>query len=78
MTWSTILAGEDTGSLGSFLVLQRLSLAGRVTAIEFRLKLLVGCPTTAPLITFDFACNSISVKFALFTILGHFKIIPLA
>lgn len=55
MTGSTILAGEDAGGLGSFLVLQRLSLAGGVTAIEFRLELLVGCFTTAPLITFDFA-----------------------
>jgi hypothetical protein len=55
MTGSTILASEDTGSLGPFLVLQCLLLAGGVTAIEFRLKLLVGCFTTAPLITFDFA-----------------------
>jgi hypothetical protein len=55
MTGSTVLAGEDAGSLGSFLVLQCLSLAGGVTAIEFCLELLVGCLTTAPLISFDFA-----------------------
>jgi hypothetical protein len=55
MTRSTILAGEYAGSLGPFLMFQCLPLAGGVTAIEFRLQLLVGCFTTAPLITFDFA-----------------------
>jgi hypothetical protein len=56
MAGSTILAGKYASGLRSFLVLQCLPLAGGVSAIEFRLELLVGCFTTAPLIAFNFAC----------------------
>lgn len=78
MTGSTILTSEDTGGLGAFLVLQCLSLAGGVASIKFRLELLVGCLTAAPLITFDFAYDDTSISFVYKIGLYVEKMIPLA